>query len=182
MRIVIVGVGGQGILFSSKVLGEIALRQGEKVVGSEVHGMSQRGGSVISHFKSGDHFGPLVQSGDADALLAFDTDEAIRNVSFLRSGGTLIVNCDDPARFENGTIGEYLRDKDIKVLPVDGYGILREEMGGRFLFLNVMILGALVASDSSGISIEDMESAVVDLSPERFKDDNLKALKLGFER
>ncbi|MCF4152527.1 2-oxoacid:acceptor oxidoreductase family protein [Dethiosulfovibrio sp. F2B] len=182
MRIVIVGVGGQGILFSSKVLGEIALRRGEKVVGSEVHGMSQRGGSVISHFKSGDHFGPLVQVGDADVVLAFDTDEAIRNVSFLRPGGTLIVNCDDPARFEAGAMGEYLRDKDIKVLPVDGYGILRERMRGRFLFLNVMILGALVASDSSGLSMEDMESAVADLSPERFRDDNLKALNLGFER
>jgi len=77
MQYVIVGIGGQGILFSSRVLGHIAMSKGETVIGSEVHGMAQRGGSVISHFKIGDYSSPLVKAGEADTLLAFDQNEAL---------------------------------------------------------------------------------------------------------
>jgi len=79
MQYIIAGIGGQGILFSSKVLGHIALSKGINVIGSEVHGMSQRGGSVISHYKTGDYSSPLVEKGEADVLLAFDQTEALRN-------------------------------------------------------------------------------------------------------
>ena len=72
MQYIIVGIGGQGILFTSKVMGKIAIDKGLSVTGSEVHGMAQRGGSVISHFKVGDYKGPLVKEGCADVLMALD--------------------------------------------------------------------------------------------------------------
>lgn len=181
MQYITVGIGGQGILFASKVLGQIALEKNQKVIGSEVHGMSQRGGSVISHYKIGDYSGPMVQEGCADVMLAFDFDEAVRNLAFLREGGTLVVNCDDPSLFENGSLGEYTGIKKIKVKTIDGFDILRKNMEGRFLFLNVVILGALCGAGVGNVSFEDVKTAVTQLSPKRFKDDNLKALDLGLE-
>ncbi|MDR3231350.1 MAG: 2-oxoacid:acceptor oxidoreductase family protein, partial [Synergistaceae bacterium] len=96
MQYIIVGVGGQGILFTSRVLGKIAIDRGLPVIGSEVHGMAQRGGSVISHFSVGDYSGPLVTAGRADVVMAFDQNEGIRNLAFLRDGGTFVVNMNDP--------------------------------------------------------------------------------------
>ena len=91
--LVIVGVGGQGTLLASKILGYIALEQGCDVRVSEVHGMAQRGGSVITHVRVGEKvYAPLVSSGSADYLLAFEELEAARAVHFLKPGGTLIVN------------------------------------------------------------------------------------------
>ncbi len=91
--LVIVGVGGQGTLLASKILGHIALEEGCDVKVSEVHGMAQRGGSVITHVRVGDKvYAPLVSSGNADYLLAFEELEAARAAYFLKPGGILIVN------------------------------------------------------------------------------------------
>ena len=84
MQYVIVGIGGQGILFTSRVLGRVAIGKGLPVIGSEVHGMAQRGGSVISHFKIGGYRSSLVRTGQADVLMAFDQSEGIRNLPYLR--------------------------------------------------------------------------------------------------
>ncbi len=90
---VIVGVGGQGTLLASKILGHIALEEGCDVKVSEVHGMAQRGGSVITHVRVGEKvFAPLVSVGCADYLLAFEELEAARAAYFLKPGGALIVN------------------------------------------------------------------------------------------
>ena len=91
--LVIVGVGGQGTLLASKILGRLAMTQGCEVKVSEVHGMSQRGGSVITHVRVGtDVFAPLVSEGHADFLLGFEALEAARAASFLKPGGVAIVN------------------------------------------------------------------------------------------
>ncbi len=91
--LVIVGVGGQGTLLASKILGHIALENGCDVKVSEVHGMAQRGGSVITHVRVGDKVhAPLVSTSCADYLVAFEELEAARAIHFLKPGGTLIVN------------------------------------------------------------------------------------------
>lgn len=181
MQYVIVGIGGQGILFSSKVLGKVALSRNENVMGSEVHGMAQRGGSVISHFKVGDYRSPLVKSGDADVLLAFDQNEAVRNLHFLKDGGSLVVNIFDEGAFRNEHLSSYLEKHSIKVHTIMGYEILKEHMGGNFLFLNVLILGALCGADLGDITLEDVKGAIEQLAPAKFKDANLKVVDLGYQ-
>lgn len=181
MQYVIVGIGGQGILFTSKVLGKIALDRGAEAIGSEVHGMAQRGGSVVSHFKIGDYQSPLVQAGEADVLLAFDQGEGIRNLHFLRNGGSLVVNIHDEKAFENPNLLEYLKKRDIKVHSVKGYDLLREHMGGNFLFLNVLLAGAMCASGVTDLAFDEVAAAVKELSPAKFEDANRKVLQLGYE-
>lgn len=91
--LVIVGVGGQGTLLASKILGRLALSQNCGVKVSEVHGMSQRGGSVITHVRVGDSVhSPIVAQGSADFLISFEALEAARAAGYLRPGGTVIVN------------------------------------------------------------------------------------------
>ena len=92
-NIIIVGVGGQGILLTSKILGYLALKMGDDVKVSEVHGMSQRGGSVITHVRIGENVAsPLVTPGEADLVIAFEWLEALRAEFYLRAGGTMIAN------------------------------------------------------------------------------------------
>ena len=181
MQYVIVGIGGQGILFTSKVLGKIALDRGAEAIGSEVHGMAQRGGSVVSHFKMGSYQSPLVQAGEADVLLAFDQNEGIRNLHFLKDGGSFVVNIHDEKAFKNPNLREYLQKRNIKVHSVKGYDLLREHMGGNFLFLNVLLAGAMCASGVTDLSFDEVAAAVKDLSPTKFEDANRKVLQLGYE-
>jgi indolepyruvate ferredoxin oxidoreductase beta subunit len=180
MQYIIVGLGGQGILFTSRVLGHIAVSRGEHVMGSEVHGMAQRGGSVISHFKVGDYSSPLVLTGAADLMLSFDQNEGIRNLHFLRSGGKAILNVHAPEAMENPHLKSFLAERQIETFCLPGYDILREKMGGRFLFMNVLILGALCGASAGDLSIEEVRDAVEKLAPAKFKADNLKAVDLGY--
>ncbi len=181
MQFVIVGLGGQGILFSSRVLGHVALSRGDRVVGSEVHGMAQRGGSVISHFKIGEYLSPMVQTGEADFLLAFDQGEGIRNLHFLRNGGTALLNVHEPEALKNGHLKSYFEERNLSVFPLKGYEILKEQMGGKFLFLNVLILGALSTLEGAGLSYAEAREAIEKLAPKRFVQDNLKVLEMGYD-
>jgi len=93
LNILLVGVGGQGTILASKVLADVAMQCGLDVKMSEIHGMAQRGGSVITHVKLGDEvFSPLVEKGEADVILAFEQLEALRWLEYLRPGGQVIVN------------------------------------------------------------------------------------------
>jgi len=180
MQYVIVGIGGQGILFSSRVLGHIALSRGERVIGSEVHGMAQRGGSVISHFKIGKYSSPLVKAKEADVLLAFDQNEAIRNLHFLKRGGKAIVNVNAPEAFENESLKQFLKGRNIELYLIKGYEILKEHMNGKFLFLNVLILGAMCGAGISNVTIEEVKKAIEDLAPPKHVEANLKVVDLGY--
>lgn len=181
MEFVIVGTGGQGILFASKALGHIAMEKGQSTMGSEVHGMAQRGGSVVSHFKVGDYLSPLVKAGDCDVLLAFDQNEAVRSLHFLKDGGDLVVNLYDPLAFKNEKLESYIEKHSIKVHKLEGYSILKEHMEGNFLFLNVLMLGAMAGAGVGGVSMDEMRRGVKALSPARFAEANMKVLDLGYE-
>lgn len=181
MQYVIVGIGGQGILFSSRVLGHIALSKGERVIGSEVHGMAQRGGSVISHFKVGDYNSPLVKTNEADVLLAFDQNEAVRNLHYLKKGGHAVVNTHDVSFAENPSIKLWLKDRDVKLHTIMGYDILKKHMGGRFIFLNVLILGAMCGAGLGEVSVDEVREAVRSLAPAKFAEDNVRVVDLGYE-
>ena len=180
MQYVIVGIGGQGILFSSRVLGHIALSRGERVIGSEVHGMAQRGGSVISHFKIGKYSSPLVKAKEADVLLAFDQNEAIRNLHFLKRGGKAIINVHAPEAFENESLKQFLKGRNIELYLIKGYEILKEHMNGKFLFLNVLILGAMCGAGISNVTIEEVKKAIENLAPPKHIEANLKVVDLGY--
>ncbi|NMC76756.1 MAG: indolepyruvate oxidoreductase subunit beta, partial [Candidatus Methanofastidiosa archaeon] len=92
-NILICGVGGQGTILASYVLGNAALKEGYKVRLGEIHGMAQRGGSVVSHVRIGDEvYGTVIPTGKADIILAFEPLEALRNISFLKKGGKIILN------------------------------------------------------------------------------------------
>lgn len=179
MQYIIVGLGGQGILFTSRVLGKIALKRGENTTGSEEHGMAQRGGSVISHFKIGPYKSPLISVGDADVLLAFDQNEGIRNLHFLNDGGHSVINVHKREAFQNENLKKYLTKRNISTFLLNGYEILDKHMGGNYLFLNVLILGAMSALGIGGTCFEEIEETVSSLSPVKFREDNLRALELG---
>lgn len=105
------------------------------MIGSEVHGMAQRGGSVISHSRWG-LWCPLISAGDADVLLAFDQNEAIRNhLHFLKDGGHCVINVHRREAFQNESLKTYLAKRKIDAfLNLNGYEILNEHMGGNYLF------------------------------------------------
>ena len=95
LNMLFAGVGGQGILFASKIFFEAAMAKGLKVMGAETHGMSQRGGSVVSHFKMGDQTSAMVIPETADVLVALEPTEGLRTLEFLRPGGIYMVNAPD---------------------------------------------------------------------------------------
>ncbi len=94
-KVIIAGIGGQGIVFLTRLISHTALELGRSVIVSETHGMSQRGGSVISHLKVNGSAAPLIQRGSADVMIAMDSSEAIQNLDFMRRGGMVFVNSAD---------------------------------------------------------------------------------------
>ena len=110
-RIMIVGVGGQGSLLASKLLGRVLMNEGYDVKVSEVHGMSQRGGSVVTYVRFGDKvYSPIIEQGEADFIISFEKLEAARWASFLKKDGRIIVNSPDAchngfSRLSKGYIG-----------------------------------------------------------------------------
>ena len=179
MQYVIVGIGGQGILFTSKVLGRVAIDKGLPVIGSEVHGMAQRGGSVISHFKIGDYRSSLVRMGQADVLMAFDQTEGIRSLPYLREGGTFVVNVHDEAVFRNERLAGWLASRKIEICRFAGYDILDKHMQGNYLFLNVLILGAASGMGIAGLERDRVVAALKELAPPKHLESNLKVFELG---
>lgn len=181
MQYVIAGTGGQGVLLVTRILGAAAMARGEHITGSEVHGMAQRGGSVHSHLKVGDFSSPVIGPGRADLLLALDQREAVRNLRFLRRGGTLVVNVDDEAAFENGHLKDLFEEMDISVHRIRGYEILEQEMSGRTILLNTLVLGAMCAAGAGGESLDNVEKALTGLVPPKHREANMKAFRLGAE-
>ena len=103
-QIILAGVGGQGILFTSRIFSELGLKLGLEVTGAETHGMSQRGGSVVAHIKIGGYLSPIVRGGTADILYSLDKNEAYKSLFFLRKGGFCFVNMSDGDRFDKNIL------------------------------------------------------------------------------
>jgi len=173
-RLVIAGIGGQGVVFATKVLSNAALHNGLPVMASENHGMSQRGGSVQSHVQWGVNDAPLVRRGRADVLIGFDLTETLRNLAFVRPGGTVCVNTRAPLP---AAVAGRLEEMGVTVLMVDGEAGLREL--GVPGVTNLVVLGLAAASGVLGLTLDDLAGAVRTLGPARAVETNLKALALG---
>lgn len=182
--IMIVGVGGQGSLLASRIIGNVLLSQGYDVKVSEVHGMSQRGGSVVTYVKYGDKvYSPVIERGEADIIVSFELLEAARWVSYLKKGGHLITSTQtlDPMPVITGA-AEYPSDivEKIKVLGVDiiaADALSLAEQAGNAKASNVVLMG-LIASKMS-FDDEVWRDAVKQCVPEKFLELNLKAFELG---
>ncbi|MBQ5761457.1 MAG: indolepyruvate oxidoreductase subunit beta [Clostridia bacterium] len=150
LNILIVGVGGQGTLLASKFLGAVAALIGKDVKVSEVHGMSQRGGSVVTCVKIGDNIhSPLIDEGQADIILAFEQLEAVRWIKYLKKGGTVITNIQKinpmPVVFGQTTypdkILDILADSDVTLHALDAFSLAVES--GTSKAVNIVLLGVL---------------------------------------
>jgi indolepyruvate ferredoxin oxidoreductase beta subunit len=163
--IVIVGVGGQGVILISDVIGRAAVKSGKPVRGAETHGMAQRGGSVINHTRIGCHFSPMVAFGRADVLLALEPAEALRFAHFLSPEGVALVNTTPVLPV---TICK-------AVVPIDATAIAKQ--AGTAQAMNVVMLGAL--SRHIPLSEEILLAALAEVVPPRYLEANKKAFALG---
>ena len=184
-NIMIVGVGGQGTLLTSRILGGITVENGYDVKLSEVHGMAQRGGSVVTFVRYGEKVAePIVEEGQADVLIAFEKLEALRYAHFLKKDGVIIVNDQkiDPmpvvtgvAKYPEGII-EHLSEK-YKVISVDAQKEALE-LGNSRVF-NVIILG--VAASKMDFEKEQWIEVIKKKVPPKTIDINVKAFERGYE-
>ncbi|NLL63640.1 MAG: indolepyruvate oxidoreductase subunit beta [Ruminococcaceae bacterium] len=183
--IMIVGVGGQGTLLASRLLGNVLLFEGYDVKISEVHGMSQRGGSVVTCVKFGKKVAsPIIEKGEADIILAFEQLEAARWLPYLKKGGKIIVNtqCIDPmpvitgaAKYPENVI-ETIKKLGVDVTPVDALKLALE--AGNAKAVNVALIG--VMAKQTDIKYKVWTKIIKDTVPEKFKELNLKAFELGY--
>jgi indolepyruvate ferredoxin oxidoreductase beta subunit len=162
MQIAITGRGGQGVLFLTRILTECALELGVEVIASETHGMAMRGGSVVSTVKVGPFRGPLIRSGQADVMLVLDEGSMATFSHLLSKRGALFVN--SPVLSHHPSI--------------DATGLAAA--AGSPLMANLVLLGYALTHDALFCDYPLTESVTRKISPERFREANLKALNLGY--
>ena len=183
-NIMIVGVGGQGTLLASRILGNAVIRAGLDVKVSEVHGMSQRGGSVVTYVKYGEKVeSPIVDKGCADIILAFEELEAYRALPYLKKGGRMIVNTQqiNPMPVITGAMDypENICEKLSAVCnltTVDAAALASE--AGSIKAVNVVLIG--VMATSTDISYDEWIETIRSTVPPKFADLNVKAFELGY--
>ncbi len=184
--IMIVGVGGQGSLLASRLLGNVLLSQGFDVKVSEVHGMSQRGGSVVTYVKYGEKvYSPVIEKGEADVIISFEELEAARYLPYLKKGGHIITSTQkiDPMPVITGAakypsdIVKKIEEKGVKVTAVDALSLA--EQAGNSKASNVVLMG--VASKSTDFDISVWHEAIKACVPPKFLELNQKAFELGRE-
>ena len=183
-NIMIVGVGGQGSLLASKLLGHLLLTEGFDVKVSEVHGMSQRGGSVVTYVRFGDKvYSPVIDRGEADFIVSFEQMEAARYLPFLKEGGRIVTNTQkiEPMPVITGAAvyPENLIEKmEAKGAAVDAMDCLTlAEEAGSVKAVNIVLMGRL--SKYFDIAPEKWKQAIEALVPEKLCDVNLRAFELG---
>ena len=183
-NIMIVGVGGQGSLLASRILGNAVLLEGYDVKVSEVHGMSQRGGSVVTYVKYGEKVAsPVICRGEADIIMSFELLEAARWLPYLKKGGVIITNTQkiNPMPVITGAaeypenLTEKMREAGAKVIAADALEIARQ--AGSEKAVNVALIGLM--SHALGFDTETLREAVRMSVPEKFRELNLKAFDLG---
>lgn len=181
-NILICGVGGQGTVLAAKVLSQAAISGGEHVLSAETIGMAQRGGSVTSHVRIGqDSYSPLIPQGQADIIIAFEASEAVRNASFLKKDGMVIVNKKvvQPTTasltgktFSEETMIEYLNKTAGKVIAVDTDQACKDL--GSSKVANMVLLGA--ACKTGLISKDEIKAAIKIMVKPNFYELNCKAV------
>ena len=184
-NIMIVGVGGQGSLLASKLLGHLLLTEGYDVKVSEVHGMSQRGGSVVTYVRFGEKvYSPIIDKGEADFIVSFELLEAARYVEYLKEGGRIVVNTQqmDPMPVITGAAAypENLVEKmQAKGITVDAMDCLTlAEEAGSSKAVNIVLMGRL-SRYFEEIPEEKWRKAIEDCVPAKFLELNQKAFTLG---
>lgn len=184
-NILVVGVGGQGTLLTSRILGNLAIHSGYDVKLSEVHGMSQRGGSVVTHVRYGEKvYSPLVEVGKADIIVAFEKMEALRWRHFLKKDGIMIVNAQeiDPMPVIIGAadypedIVDQLSVEENKVIVADALNEARKI--GNFRVVNTVLLGILAKNMDA--QVESWEEAIKQTVPNKTIDINIEAFNAGY--
>lgn len=184
LNIMIVGVGGQGTLLTSRIVGTVALNRGLDVKMSEVHGMAQRGGSVVTYVKVGEDIkSPIIEKGEADIVLCFEKLEALRWITYLKKGGKLIVNDQriDPMPVIIGT-AKYPEDIILKlqsnyenIIAIDALSIAKE--CGTIKAVNTVLLG--VMAKYIDIPKEEWLEAIKTTVKPKFIDINIMAFERG---
>jgi indolepyruvate ferredoxin oxidoreductase beta subunit len=179
INIVLSGLGGQGILFMTRVLAQAALDQGFPVMVAETHGMAQRGGSVVSHLRLGDVESSLVRTGTAHFLLSLEENEGYRNLPFLSKGAKIYVNTSS-RYFPREEVKEFLDKREIIYRSVPARTIAQEMGAPRSS--NLALLGYFSAFDEGPVTFKEIKMTIDKVSPKRFKDINLKVFKAGYEK
>jgi indolepyruvate ferredoxin oxidoreductase beta subunit len=187
LRIFLTGVGGQGTLLASRLLGEAALAAGFNPMVSETHGMAQRGGIVVSTVVLGDLKSPLISPGEADVVLGFEALEAFRALDRCHAGSLVIANTATLVPYpvaigkaQYPPVAEMFRrlaEQVGRLLAFDASDLARQ--AGSPLAVNMVLLGALVATDSLPIPAEAILTVVRTRTKEKFLASNLKAFDLG---
>ncbi len=186
-NVMIVGVGGQGSLLASKLLGRLLVDEGYDVKVSEVHGMSQRGGSVVTYVRFGDRvYSPVIEDGEADFIISFEKLEAARYVDKLKKDGTVIVNTQqiDPmpviigAQTYPETVLDSMREKGVNVDAIDALDLAVR--AGSAKACNIVLMGRL--AKYFGISAEKWEAAIKNTVKPQFVEMNIKAFELGYNK
>ena len=183
-NIMIVGVGGQGTLLASKLLGRLLLKKGYDVKVSEVHGMSQRGGSVVTYVRYGEKvYSPVVDKGEADFIISFEMLEAARWVEYLRKGGTIVTNTQEinpmpviigAAEYPQN-LAEKIAEKGINIEAFDALSLAEE--AGTSKAVNLVLLGRI--SKYFDFTDEEWMDAIEKSVPAKFLELNKKAFSLG---
>lgn len=186
--IYICGVGGQGIIKTSTIIGEAGMNDGLNVVMSEIHGMSQRGGSVSTELKIGNFKSSIVEKSKADLILAFEPIEVLRGLDKANKDTTLIFNTFPIVPSTLTQTGETypeiddiinnLKDNFDYVYPLEANGLAKD--AGSILSLNMVLLGACVANESFPLSKETVETAMKHNLAPKFHEMNLKAIENGY--
>ncbi|WP_409200713.1 indolepyruvate oxidoreductase subunit beta [Methanobrevibacter sp. DSM 116169] len=187
-NIYICGVGGQGIIKTSVIIGEAAMNEGLDVTMSEIHGMSQREGSVSTELRIGDFKSSIIPRNAADALLSFEPIETIRGIDKANKNTKIVfntfpihpssINSSNMNYPEVDEIISYLKEDFNYVFPIDGNELAIK--AGNILSVNMVLLGAIVADDKFPLSKETIiESMKNNLNP-KFHELNLKAIEYGF--
>lgn len=184
-NIMIVGVGGQGSLLASKLLGHLLLTEGFDVKVSEVHGMSQRGGSVVTYVRFGEKvYSPIIDKGQADFIVSFEKLEAARYLEYLKTDGRIVVNTQaiDPMPVITGAMqypAELVEKMEAMGAKVDALDCLSlAEQAGSSKAVNIVLMGRL-SRYFDEIPVEKWQKAIEECVPAKFLELNQKAFLLG---
>jgi indolepyruvate ferredoxin oxidoreductase beta subunit len=185
-----VGVGGQGVLLASMVIGRTAMDKGMDVAMSEVHGMAQRGGSVTSTIRMGEGvLSPLTPKGGADLLLAFEPVEAYRSLGYTNRETYIVTNTHpiipitvsmgEDRYPEVGSVIESLRRSSGRVIALDATGLAVNEGGA--IATNSVLMGAVAAVKGFPLSKQELLTSLLDRVPDKFRAMNENAFEVGFK-
>ena len=189
-NILITGVGGQGVILMSELLGRAAVKERLRVRGSEILGMAVRGGSVTSAIRIGDEvYGPLIPMGKCDVLIGMEPSEALRSITYLSKSSLVIVNIAVTIPFtvsigeskypSLAEILEKLGKASEKTIKLDANQIAQD--AGSLLTTNIVMLGALFGTGKLPISIETIKESIQTRFPAKTAPVNIKAFDLGYQ-